>query len=358
MIINDPNLPRRSLGISRRQSVRLSAADVVDVSQVAPDQSIPVLVRQRRPSTDLIGLAEECRSRIDALLAESGAILFRGFHVNSPEEFARFIGAAAGPPLEYTERSSPRSVVARNVYTSTDFPAEYAIFLHNENSYQANWPMRLFFLCTLPAENGGETPIADCRKIYRRVDPDVRATFERRGIMYVRNFSDTFGLSWQTVFQTSDKREVEDYCTAHELTFAWKSDGGLRTTRVGRAIAHHPVTGEPLWFNHAAFFHVTTLDPDIRDGLLRQVAAADLPNNTYYGDGGEIEPEVMDHLRDAYTKETVAFSWQHNDILLIDNMLVAHGRAPYSGPRRVLVGMAQSAPEAATLEKRTPASAD
>ncbi|CAM5231048.1 hypothetical protein SANTM175S_04757 [Streptomyces antimycoticus] len=31
--------------------------------------------------------------------------------------------------------------------------------------------------------------------------------------------------------------------------------------------------------------------------------------------------------------------WHTGDLLLIDNMLVAHGRRPYTGTRRVLVAM-------------------
>jgi hypothetical protein len=29
------------------------------------------------------------------------------------------------------------------------------------------------------------------------------------------------------------------------------------------------------------------------------------------------------------------------DILMVDNMLVAHGREPFSGPRKILVAMAE-----------------
>ncbi len=36
----------------------------------------------------------------------------------------------------------------------------------------------------------------------------------------------------------------------------------------------------------------------------------------------------------------VAPPWQEGDILLIDNMLAAHARSPFTGPRKVLVAMA------------------
>ena len=71
-----------------------------------------------------------------------------------------------------------------------------------------------------------------------------------------------------------------------------------------------------------------------------QFTEEDLPNNTYYGDGSPIEPSVLDEIRDAYLKETVVFPWLKGDLLMLDNMLVAHGRAPFTEPRKILVGMA------------------
>ena len=33
--------------------------------------------------------------------------------------------------------------------------------------------------------------------------------------------------------------------------------------------------------------------------------------------------------------------WQEGDIALLDNMLTAHARDPYSGPRKIVVAMGQ-----------------
>jgi alpha-ketoglutarate-dependent taurine dioxygenase len=96
-----------------------------------------------------------------------------------------------------------------------------------------------------------------------------------------------------------------------------------------------------VWFNHATFFHVSTLQPNVRDAMTELFKEEDLPSNTYYGDGSEIEPETLEALRDAYRAETVSFPWREGDVMLLDNMMVAHGRAPYAGERKVLVGMAQ-----------------
>jgi alpha-ketoglutarate-dependent taurine dioxygenase len=37
----------------------------------------------------------------------------------------------------------------------------------------------------------------------------------------------------------------------------------------------------------------------------------------------------------------VAFPWQKGDILMVDNMLAAHGREPFTGPRKIMVAMAE-----------------
>ena len=67
----------------------------------------------------------------------------------------------------------------------------------------------------------------------------------------------------------------------------------------------------------------------------------DLPRNAFYGDGSKIEASVLEEINEIYQQETVTFPWQEGDILMLDNMLVAHGRKPFIGPRKVLVGMAE-----------------
>ena len=121
----------------------------------------------------------------------------------------------------------------------------------------------------------------------------------------------------------------------------WKDGERLRTRAVRPALARHPRSGEVLWFNHATFFHISTLAPEIRSELLELFDEPDLPANTYYGDGSPIELEVLDNLRSIYQRETLRFPWQRGDVLLLDNMMVAHGRAPFHGERKILVGMAE-----------------
>ena len=325
-----------------RRALRVSPQTMVSTGYLQPDQPFPLVLRPNVENVNVVTWAQSNRQYIETQLLKHGAILFRNFNVKSASHFELFLDATCGEAIEYNERSSPRSQVSGNVYTSTDYPPDQIIFLHNEQSYNRTFPLRIAFFCATPAQQGGQTPIADTRKIFARLQPKIRERFAQQGYMYVRNFGDGFGLSWQTAFQTTHKAEVEDYCRRNDINFQWKDGDRLRTSQVRPVMAKHPRTGEFVWFNHLTFFHLSTLPSKIQQALTAQFEEEDLPNNTYYGDGSPIEPSVLDELRNAYLEEKTTFLWEQGDILLLDNMLSSHGRESYTAPRKVLVGMADT----------------
>lgn len=328
----------KKLGVPMRRAVSLSQEDMVR-QEPMNETGLPLVVQPGMPGVSLASWAENNRERLSRELEKHGGLLFRGFDIPRIEEFENVVRAISGELLEYKERSSPRHAVSGRVYTSTDYPPDQPIFLHNENSYQAVWPRRIFFYCAKAAEEGGATPIADVRRIYQRVDSEVRDRFVAKKWMVVRNYGSGFGLPWQEVFQTDDKAQVEAHCRKNGIDFEWKAGDQLRTRAIRNAVAKHPQTQEMCWFNHATFFNVSTLTPAIREALLEEFGEEDLPAHTYYGDGTPIEPDVLDHLRACYHAETISFPWQEGDLLMLDNMMVAHARAPFKGERKVLVAM-------------------
>jgi alpha-ketoglutarate-dependent taurine dioxygenase len=155
--------------------------------------------------------------------------------------------------------------------------------------------------------------------------------------MYVRNYHDSLDLPWREVFQTNSQAEVEDYCLKAGMKVQWNGDH-LRTSQVCQVVAEHPVTGEMVWFNQAHLFHISGLDEEVRRSL-QSGASGNEPRNAFFADGSEIHEAALAHIRSVYEQEMVSFSWQRGDVLILDNMLSAHGRKPYRGPRQVVVGM-------------------
>ena len=324
----------------RRQVVRLSREELVELDVFDAQSRFPLIIRPRLQDLSLLSWGESNREMIHQKLIEHGAILFRGFDVESAAQFRAIASAISGELLDYQERAAPRVQIQKGVYTSTEFPANQPIPMHHEMSYSHNWPAQLWFCCAQPAAEGGRTPIAEDRKVIRLIAPEIQEEFRAKGVMYVRNYGEGVDLSWQDAFQTTDPNVVEEYCRKAGMQVEWRDRDRLRTRAMRQVYAVHPVTGDRVWFNHAHMFHQSNLPAEVRESLLEEFAEDELPRNAFYGDGSPIDDDVLAEIRRVYDEAAHRFFWQRGDVLLVDNFLVSHGREPFSGPRQILVAMA------------------
>jgi len=284
---------------------------------------------------------KENKSIIDKCLVKFGGILLRNFGIYSVSEFNKIAQTICPNLLDYVYRSTPRTKLGGKIYTATEYPADKTIPFHNENAYSKSWPEKIFFFSVIVASEGGETPIANSRNVYKRIDNSIKEKFEQNGILYVRNYTPGVDLSWQDVFQTDQKDVVNKYCQDNDINFEWNDIGPeLTTKQVCQASITHPISGESVWFNQAHLFHISALEENDRFSLIRELGEENLPRNTFYGDGKPIEVEVLDHIREAYNQEKIKFKWHKGDIMILDNILTAHAREPFKGERKVAVAMA------------------
>jgi alpha-ketoglutarate-dependent taurine dioxygenase len=311
-----------------------------EVTLVSAPGSPPAIAVPTSPAVRLASWIAANAATLRTWLNDHAAVLFRGFQIDDAAGVNACVQAWAGEPMDYRENTSPRAIVYGRIRTSTEYPADQRIVLHNEHSYSMVFPLRLFFYCVRPAETGGETPLADTRGVYARLSPALRDRFRRREWLYVRNFVDGFGESWQTVYQVNDRDALERYLRSASIDWQWTPSGSLRTRIRRPAAVRHPETGDTVWFNHILFWHRSSLDPSLQ-ALLRREYGGDLPHDTFYGDGAPIEQNAIDELRDAYAAKSRTFAWTAGDLLVVDNMLAAHGRMPFTGPRRILFAMAE-----------------
>jgi alpha-ketoglutarate-dependent taurine dioxygenase len=306
---------------------------------LVPGSRMPLSIEFSPSDPDLIRFAAANRQEISDLLLRHGALLFRGFDVGQ-DSFASFVDCLSSERLNYVYRSTPRKSVADRVFTATIYPANREIPMHCENAYQRDWPMRLSFFCAQPAPKGGETPLADVARVTKRIGPKLVEEFRVRRVRYIRNYRTGVDLPWTEVFQTKSRADVELYCQQHgiELTWGRKTDE-LRTMQICQGTAIHPVLDIELWFNQAHLFHVSALGPESEKDLIDIFGPDGLPRNASYGDGEAISRQDLELIREAFDRETIQFRWQKGDVLLVDNMQVAHGRRSYVGERTVLVAM-------------------
>jgi alpha-ketoglutarate-dependent taurine dioxygenase len=300
----------------------------------------PVVATLESHEADLCAWAALHRRAVDDLVERHKAVLFRGLRIDTVDRFQALLAGLGADLLDYAERSTPRSTVDDKVYTSTEYPPSDEIPMHNESSYSQRWPRRVFFCCLRPAAQGGATPIADSRVVYAHLDAHLRQTFLDKRVMYVRNYGQGVDLTWQDAFQTDDRRQVEAYCRAADISFEWFDGGsGLHTHQVRPAALCCARTGERVWFNQAHLFHVSSLEPALREALRGVFPPDRLPRHACYGDGTAIDDDVMYEIRAVYARVRLLVEWQAGDVLLLDNLFYAHGRLPFAGERKVIVAM-------------------
>ena len=298
-----------------------------------------VVVEAPDAGIDLAAWLSEHRAAVERLAADHPVVLLRGFAVSDEADFAAARDRLIERPAAYLYRSTPRTSVADGIMTATEYPANQEILLHCENAYQRSWPGRLVFCCLLPAETGGQTPVCDMRRVTARIGETAVDEIARRGVRYIRNYHAGFDLDWTTVFQTDDRAAVDAFCAEQGIECAWLDDGRPRTAQVCQGTATHPATGARVWFNQAHLFHPSALGAEAMEDLLDIFGEDDLPRDARYGDGEAFAPALLDAVREAFALEARQFDWRGGDVMIVDNMLAAHGRRPFTGPRRVLVSM-------------------
>jgi amino acid adenylation domain-containing protein len=319
------------------KAVAVDPSELVRRGFLAPGQELPLVVEPALADADLAAWAAAHRAEIENDLARYGAVLFRGFGIADEASFERFAGAVCD---ELFDENGEHESLGGHVQTPVFYSPEKQLLWHNENSFNQRWPRKIIFGCAIPAATGGETTIVDSRRVYRELPDELRRRFEERGVAYLRNAGGGLGRDWRTLFGTDDRAEVEEACRRSDTRFEWR-DGGerLRTWAVRPAAIDHPATGERCWFNQAQHWHLACLDPETRRAIEALHSEEDLPRHCTYGDGTPIDDADMATILGVYQRLEVGFPWRKGDVMLVDNVLVAHGRNPFTGQRKLLVAL-------------------
>jgi alpha-ketoglutarate-dependent taurine dioxygenase len=259
-----------------------------------------------------------------------------------------------GNAVNYIGGDSPRDKVKDHVYTASEAPPSLMIPLHNEMSFVKHYPRHIYFYCDVPPKAGGETIVADSRKIYQCIDPDVKARFLQHGLKYISNY---YGKSlvldlvnrfvrahrtWMEAFETDFKEKAEELCSLNEFVFQWDKRDWLQVISQAPAVIRHPDTGEEVWFNQAHLF-----DYNLRLlGFWKWVGTKIIyagrnkeVHEIYYGNGNPMNRKDLYHVMDVLEAQTVRFPWHKGDVMVLDNILAMHGRASFKGKRRILVSL-------------------
>lgn len=308
-----------------------------------PDRSLPrIPTVALRPGHDsFLDAAKALNSAIDEFITSDGAVLLRGLRQLDANQFGNLARSISRRLIRDNPEHSTTDSDA-DVQTPVAYPADQRLLWHNENSFNARWPLRIMFGCEQRATSGGQTPLVDSRALCDLLDPALVRRFMDRGVAYFRTYGSGLGLGWQKIFSTTSKAEVERQCREDGVEFEWTDDARLRTRSVRPAVIRHPLTGQRSWFNQAQHWHPACLDEQTRETLLAVYGhEKDLPRYCSLGDNSPIDDSIMYEILSCYQQIETAFDWENGDVLVVDNVAMAHGRNPYTGSRRLLVAMSE-----------------
>lgn len=321
-------------------------------------QKLPLVIEPNGKGMDLeslLHLLKEKNQDFKDYLIQYGGLLFRNFPISDVEDFKKVVIAlGTGEFVDYIGGGTPRTKINSGVYTSTEAPPPIKILLHNELSFAANFPNHVYFYCHVPPDKGGETFIGDARKVYDAINDKVKQKFVDNGIKYISRYYYKSNLmnfinkiqkghrSWIDVFETDKKEEVEEKCSLNQIQYKWNQNDWLEITRIRPAVHTHPKTNERVWFNQV---HTTEYTPKflgwwryigMRLFYLRKHMLVD---EARYADGSKIPHKDINHIIDVLNDHSIYFPWQKGDVMVLDNILTMHGRAPYKGKRKIMAAM-------------------
>jgi alpha-ketoglutarate-dependent taurine dioxygenase len=339
------------------------------------NKALPLVITPRWNSSKnfLVDWCSTNRAWLDTKLVTYGAILLRGFCLDTPADMEETIRSYHHDLSNTYRGTSPRHVMEGTdyVFSAAEVPVNYPIAQHIEMSFLDTPPRQLFFGCIKQANSaGGETSLADFRQVYRDIPSDLKQKLIDKGVRYQRthkkvgsyytyDVSDMLG--WPELFGTSDKKQVEQMCAAEGISVEWKGDTFVSVSQQD-AFQLHPVTKEPVWFNHIQVFHWTTFPAELWIAFWRThevrllmhcffVAAFCIVKygllghkmglHATYGDGTPISVKEMQEIRRCIHKNMVFNRWAKGDLVFLDNFSTSHGRQPtYDRNRKIVVAWA------------------
>ncbi len=172
------------------------------------------LVIEATTHKDMNFLKEFLKSNANTLLADMkqyGAVLLRGFAIDSDEQFEQAILSipAFRPISEAFMAENGRVPVGDLKYvlhTNSVYKTGGTLYLggfHTENYYSPDVPAYIFFYCAQPSELGGETGIISTKKVYSDLDVSLKQKIEQSSFLtsqwLVSEVAQTYGVTAEEV---------------------------------------------------------------------------------------------------------------------------------------------------------------
>ena len=305
-------------------------------------------------------------------IASYGAVLLRGFNVSSTKEFEQSILSINGMHgMSHLFMSEPGRERVDGLdyvfHTNSKIKTGGALHLggfHTENYYSPDVPNYISFCCFNPAKLGGETGLINMASVYEKLDTSLKEQLEKKSFFVSKWPIGVIANRYQIKPEIAKKACVDfglniennNFVVMHKpsvfqhpITMKKIIQANLcaELPSVNDAILNHfmnDYTGLK-WIIHKAAWKIigyhrlrkwTLMLPAFFDHPIKflkmrkqmQQRMKQYSNNSYPRINSVFKSDDIEILAAAMRESYASFLWQKGDILLVDNLQMAHAGMP------------------------------
>lgn len=306
---------------------------------------------KRYHEREFIAFVKQSRPWIYETLAHHGAIVWRDFCDPGVDSLNRLAAALRTDRSFKPANAVPSPTVLHDsVFEDDAWNLPGNLPPHNAYADCPLFPAHKLLACEDDKQSREcAVTIANMRAVYNLIDPSIRSEFERRGLFYRRRYPDTPNRSaarseapgyptWQVVFKTDQRNEVERKCRDNGIDFIWRPDNSIEISNSAPACVSHSETGERLWFNHIhylRYFENAYIQQRSLFSKLFTITKIPVSLEVTFSDGGKIPSDYLAAIDAAYAAATLQITLLPGDALLLDNALSGVGHSPLAADQRL-----------------------
>jgi alpha-ketoglutarate-dependent taurine dioxygenase len=342
---------------------------------VTTEKETPLVIEAVNDSSKefLFQFLEKNSKQVLTDISNFGAVLIRGFELDHESDFEKAIESIKGmvPILrdDVLFYDSGRLVIEGTkavMHTNANYKTGGTLSMpcyHTENYYAPDVSQYISFYCKQPSELGGETGIVNMCKLYSLLPESIKEKMTSQSFLVGSEEVET----WQ-LYTGMSEQELFKFCSESGLQIARHNERSYLLI-FKPSVIRHPVTRElalnvnmntwtnfglaqslkkkfladysgsewwlhrivwrmPWWISYLRF-----LTPQSALAWLRyKMTSKDQPN---FGDriSSILNKQEIDVLASAIRQSHASVQWKAGDILIIDNLKMAHEGMPGRGDR-------------------------
>jgi alpha-ketoglutarate-dependent taurine dioxygenase len=215
--------------------------------------------------------------------------------------------------------------VAQKVDAGTD-----AVGLHCENGNSPFWPDLCWFYCEKPPAKGSQTTVCDGVAVFDELSESARHALLSRDIVYARRVPEHL---WKTYVRHGGGAPASDNTEAmFNALRALMNDAG------SAELTLHDDASITYRFRTPAILRKSPFNPSylaFANSIFGPSYNYERPLITF-DDGSPLGKTLMDELSRVCDRHTRNIDWRRNDIAVIDNRRVMHGRRAIEDTHRTI----------------------